>query len=198
VHIRAREEKAAVEKAAREKAAMEKTAREKAALDEAAAKESARAKELEDSLPPSEASSATEVDAAKQTRRFLFMRKPKTPAESTACQIESLTSPAPPMDDADELCIECKSKLEASRDATPSLTMPDTTTIPAGNEDVKQTAPADVQRSYSCPCQWFICDDELSKTRNFSIQVYRNSPTSYLTILPSHYRLSRSLEGNSH
>lgn len=167
VHIKAREEKAA----------MEKAAREKAALDEAAAKESARIKELEDSLATSESSSTKEVDAEKQTRRFPFMRKAKIPVESTAYQLESLTSPVPPMDDTGEFCMECKAKLEALHDAELPSTTPDTAKIPAGNEDLKQSAPADVQPSHSCPCEWFICDDELSKIRNFSIQVCRDFST---------------------
>ena len=148
---------------------MEKAAREKAAQDEAAAKESATVKDLEDSPATSEASSAKEVDAEKETRRFPFLRKAKTPVESTAYQIESATDPA------DELCVECKSKLEALHDAEPSSTVPDATKILVVNEDLKQTASGDVQPSYSCPCEWFICDDELSKIRNFTIQVFRTS-----------------------
>lgn len=152
---------------------MEKVAREKAAQDEAAAKESARIKELEGSSATSEASSAKEVDAEKQTRRFPFRRKAKIPVESTALRLESLPKEMPPLDDIAQLCMECKSTLEALHDVEPSSTLPDTITISVGSEDLKETAPTDVQPSRSCPCEWFICDDELSKIRNFSIQVCR-------------------------
>lgn len=154
-------------KAAEENAAMEKAAREKEAQDEAAGKENARIKEPEDSLSNSEASSATEVDAEKRTSRFSFMKKSKIPIESTAYQLGSSPCKVLLADDTDEVCMECKSKLE---EATP--TTPGTTTTPAGNEETKQT---DMQTLRTCPCEWFICDDELSKIRNFVIQVCRNS-----------------------
>jgi len=157
-------------KAAEEKAAMEKAAREKAAEDEAAGKENARIQEPEDSLWDSEASSANkEVDGPKQTSRFSFMKRSKIPIESTAYQLGSSPCKVMLVDDTDEVCMECKSKLEESDDINSTAS---TTTIPAGNEETK---PTDVQSSRSCPCEWFICDDELSKIRNFVIQVCRNS-----------------------
>ncbi|KAG0572269.1 hypothetical protein KC19_VG080500 [Ceratodon purpureus] len=160
VHVKVREEKAAMENAAREKAVQ----------DEAAAKGTARIKELEDALATSDVSSAKEVNAEKQIRRFPFMRKARTPVELAAYQSESLTSPVLPVDDVDGFCVECKSTLEAPHDAELSSTTPDTANVPPGNERLKQDAPVDVQPLHSCPCEWFICDDELSKIRNVSIQ----------------------------
>lgn len=157
-------------KAAEEKAAMEKAAREKAAEDEAAGKENSQIEEPEDPSSNAEASSATkEVDAEKWTSRFSFMKKSKTPIESTAYQLGSSPCKVLLADDTDEVCMECKSKLEVSDN---TVTMSGATTIPAGNEETK---PTDVQSSRSCPCEWFSCDDEPSKIRNFVIQVCRNS-----------------------
>lgn len=153
-------------RAAEEKVAMEKAARKKAAEDEATDKENARIQEPEDTLSNSEASSANkEVDVEQPTSRYSFMKRSKIPIESTAYQIGSSPCKVMLADDTDEMCMECKSKLEESDDTKETA---DTSLIPAGSQEAK---PTDVQSSRSCPCEWFICDDELSRTRNIVIQV---------------------------
>lgn len=161
VHIKAAEQKAAMEKEVREK-----EAREKAAAEESAGEEISQVGEPHDSLPTAEASSITKkADAEKWTSRFSFMKRSKTPTESTAYQLGSTPCKVVLADDTDDVCMECKSKLEIPDGCA---TTPAATTTPAGNEETK---PTDAQSSRSCPCEWFICDDELAKIRNFVIQV---------------------------
>lgn len=45
------------------------------------------------------------------------------------------------------------------------------TAVVAAKEEVKQAVADDLNSSLSSPCEWFICDDDLSRTRLFIIQV---------------------------
>lgn len=166
MHIKAAEEKAALEKEAREKEAREKEAREKPAEEESAGEEISEVGEPQDLLPTAEASSSTKkADAEKWTSRFSFMKRSKTPTESAAYQLGSTPCKVVLADDTDEVCMECKSKPEVPDDCVTTPVAPTTAT---GNEETK---PTDAQPSRCCPCEWFICDDELAKIRNFVIQV---------------------------
>lgn len=166
-------------KAAEEKAAMEKAIREKAAQDEAAGKENARIKEPEEEAKPptSEASNTKEDDNAEKglSSRFSFMKKKaKMTAEPTAYQIVSSPCKVLLADDSDDVCMECKSKLEEAGEVTAGATLP----TAAGIEETKQS---EVQPVRSCPCEWFICDDDLSNIRNFVIQVCRTLLSSQVS-----------------
>ncbi|KAH7836961.1 hypothetical protein Vadar_007880 [Vaccinium darrowii] len=44
------------------------------------------------------------------------------------------------------------------------------TAVVAAKEEVKQAVADDLNSSLSSPCEWFICDDDLSRTRLFVIQ----------------------------
>lgn len=45
------------------------------------------------------------------------------------------------------------------------------TSMVAAKEETKQAVADDLNSSRSCPCEWFICDDNLNSTRYFVIQV---------------------------
>lgn len=151
-------------KAAEEKAALEKAAREKAAQEEAAAKEIARLEELEQSSPSPEAISARPVNVPKHSRVFSLFRN------TTVHESEPLPSSLPLMD---ELCVECQSKLVSPVDTKVSANTSDSPVAPESHEDIVSSISAEAQPLHSCPCDWFICEEELSKTLNLSIKVCR-------------------------
>lgn len=148
-------------KAAEEKAALEKAAREKAAQEEAAAKEIARLEELEQSSPSPEAISARPVNVPKHSRVFSLFRN------TTVHESEPLPSSLPLMD---ELCVECQSKLVSPVDTKVSANTSDSPVAPESHEDIVSSISAEAQPLHSCPCDWFICEEELSKTLNLSIK----------------------------
>lgn len=45
------------------------------------------------------------------------------------------------------------------------------TSMVAAKEETKQAVADDLNSSRSCPCEWFICDENLNNTRYFVIQV---------------------------
>jgi hypothetical protein len=45
------------------------------------------------------------------------------------------------------------------------------TSMVAAKEETRQAVADDLNSSRSCPCEWFICDDDQSSTRYFVVQV---------------------------
>lgn len=62
---------------------------------------------------------------------------------------------------------ECLTIDEASFVATTNSV----TSMVAAKEETKQAVADDLNSSRSCPCEWFICDDNQSSTRYFVVQV---------------------------
>lgn len=61
------------------------------------------------------------------------------------------------------------------------------TAVVAAKEEVKQAVADDLKSALSSPCEWFICDDDLSGTRFFAIQVREKMDPSSISFneLPS-------------
>jgi hypothetical protein len=45
------------------------------------------------------------------------------------------------------------------------------TSMVAAKEETRQAVADDLNSSRSCPCEWFICDDDQNSTRYFVVQV---------------------------
>jgi hypothetical protein len=56
------------------------------------------------------------------------------------------------------------------------------TSMVAAKEETRQAVADDLNSSRSCPCEWFICDDDQGSTRYFVVQVYLLPDTSCTSI----------------
>jgi hypothetical protein len=57
------------------------------------------------------------------------------------------------------------------------------TSMVAAKEETRQAVADDLNSSRSCPCEWFICDDDQGSTRYFVVQVQLLPDTSCTSIL---------------
>ncbi|XP_008781074.1 phospholipase A1 PLIP2, chloroplastic [Phoenix dactylifera] len=65
---------------------------------------------------------------------------------------------------------EVEDGIASSEEASFVATTNSVTAMVAGKEEMKEAVAKDLNSSQSSPCEWFICDDDSSGTRYFSIQ----------------------------
>lgn len=146
------------------KAAEEKEAMEKAAQDKAAGEEAGRLEKQEHSSSIAGVSIAKEVNVESQTTRLPLLKNVTIPLEPIPCRSESLPSSVPPEDTCDVSNMKSRS-ISVALDATEMKPITQGST----KKETKKSTSTDVHPIH-CPCEWFICDDESTSTRNFAIQ----------------------------
>lgn len=68
-------------------------------------------------------------------------------------------------------CVEYDMESEFTSAVASFIGATPVTTVVAAEEETKQAVVKDLQSPHSCPCEWYVCDDEASHTRYFAIQV---------------------------
>ncbi|XP_052172195.1 phospholipase A1 PLIP2, chloroplastic-like isoform X2 [Diospyros lotus] len=66
--------------------------------------------------------------------------------------------------------VGCNANIMDNEVASLMATTDSVTAVVAAKEEVKQAFADDLKSTHSSPCEWFICDDDLSRTRFFVIQ----------------------------
>lgn len=99
-------------------------------------------------------------------------------AASAASYLQSRTKSIIPFtsnssEDSPDKCRGMNGKVSTMDNEVASFmaTTDSVTAVVAAKEEVKQAVADDLNSSLSSPCEWFICDDDLSRTRLFVIQV---------------------------
>ena len=74
-------------------------------------------------------------------------------------------------DDKKSSCVQYDMESELTSAVASFIGATPVTTVVAAEEETKQAVVKDLQSPHSCPCEWYVCDDEASHTRYFAIQV---------------------------